>query len=109
MEQREKSTSETVLSKDEYISVLVANACTHKVYQVRMPDFNQCGNLTLELLCQISLACVLTMVGKFELFDGYVVLFVSRFEDVRAGTGADLLLHPDVLNPYSEVFLTALK
>ena len=92
MEQREKSTAKTVLSKNEHISVLVTNACSHKVNQVRMSDLNQSSNLTLEFFREISLTCVLTMVSKFELLDSDIVLFVGCFVDVCAGTGANLLL-----------------
>ena len=92
MEQVKQCTSKTELCKNEHISVLVADTSSHKVNQVRMSDLYKCGDLTLELFCEISLASVLTMVRKFELLDGDIVLFVSCFKDVRAGTSADLFL-----------------
>ena len=109
MEQIEEGTSETELSENEHISILVTDTGSHEVNKVCMSDLNECGYLTLEFFREISLACVLTMVRKFEFLDSDVVLFVGCFVDVRAGTSANLFLKLDVLYSYSEVFLAGLK
>ena len=74
-----------------------------------MPYLDQGRDLSLELLSQVVLSCILPIVRKLELFDSNIVLFVSGFIHISAGTGANLFLKGDVSNVDAEIVLTLLE
>ena len=71
-------------------SILV-DTRSHEIDKIGMAHFYECHNLTLELFRQVVLAQVLSMILELELFDCDIILFISRFENISASSGTDLL------------------
>ena len=74
-----------------------------------MPDLYQSNNLSLELLRQVIFAQILSIVRKFQLFHGDIILFVGRLVNIRAGTRTNLLLKVDITDINPEVILTHME